>query len=181
MRRLVSLLPFALLIALVVLFVSRLSDPAPHQEIRSVLLGKPAPAVQLTPLRNKPALRTEDLHGPRPILVNFFASWCLPCRVEQPQLMRLSRTLQIPIYGIAWKDSPSNVAAFLQRYGNPYQRVGIDESGRTGINWGITGVPESFIITPQGRIAYRHWGDIRADDVDKKLMPYWHKSGDLVP
>jgi cytochrome c biogenesis protein CcmG, thiol:disulfide interchange protein DsbE len=171
MRRLLLFAPLLLMLGLAVLFASRLRSTAEPQEVRSVLLNKPAPALTLAPLPGTPLLADADLGGNRVVIVNFFASWCAPCRVEHPQLMRLSRELGVPVLGIAWKDSPEAAGAFLKELGNPFARVGVDPSGRAGIDWGVAGVPESFVIGPGGIIRLRHWGDIRPEHIDTILMP----------
>jgi cytochrome c biogenesis protein CcmG, thiol:disulfide interchange protein DsbE len=170
MRRWVFLLPLVIVTLLGGLFFYGLRQERNPAEIRSVLVGKPAPAFDL-PSPGGGRFRSSDLARGQVVIVNFFASWCIPCRAEHAQLMQLGQTYNIPVYGIAWKDSPENAAAFLKQLGNPFTRVGIDQSGRTGIDWGVAGVPESFILTPSGKIGFRHWGDIRPEHVEARIVP----------
>jgi cytochrome c biogenesis protein CcmG, thiol:disulfide interchange protein DsbE len=169
MRRWLFLLPLILVALLGGLFLRGLRADRNPQEIRSVLVGKAAPAFDL-PALDGGRLTQADLRQDRVVMVNFFASWCTPCRAEHAQLVTLARTHKIPLYGIAWKDSPEKAAAFLQSLGNPFTRVGIDQSGRTGIDWGVAGVPESYIITPDGIVRFRHWGDIRPEHVEGRIL-----------
>ncbi len=173
-RRWIMLLPLVAAIALGALFLYGLREERNPQQLPSVMLGKMMPNFDLA-APDGGRFRTRDVAKDRVVIINFFASWCVPCRAEHPQLMQLSQRYKIPVYGIAWKDSPENVAAFLKQLGSPYARVGIDASGRTGIDWGIAGVPESFIITGKGIIRFRHWGDIRPEHVTERLLPVIRK------
>jgi cytochrome c biogenesis protein CcmG/thiol:disulfide interchange protein DsbE len=141
--------------------------------VPSALLGKPAPAFALPPLEASglPSLSNTDLLDlPAPVLVNFWASWCVPCIVEHPQLMRLSRD-GVAVLGINYKDKPGDAAAFLTRHGNPFRRLGRDEPGRVAIDWGVYGVPETFVVRGDGSIAYKQIGPITPDALRDKLMP----------
>jgi cytochrome c biogenesis protein CcmG/thiol:disulfide interchange protein DsbE len=111
------------------------------------------------------------------VLVNFFASWCVPCRVEQPLRMRIAEEEHLPLYGIAYKDKPENTAAFLKQLGDPYRAVGLDREGRTGIDFGVYGVPETYVIDKTGRIRYRHVGPLTAEVLDQQLLPLVKKLG----
>lgn len=142
--------------------------------VPSALLGRPTPEVALPGVEgiDLPAFATGDLRAPmaRPILVNFWASWCVPCIIEHPQLMRLSRE-GVPIFGINYKDAPRDAAAFLERRGNPYAKLVRDEHGRAGIEWGVYGVPETYLIDRQGVIRWRYAGPVTPDTVEKDLAP----------
>ena len=105
------------------------------------------------------------------MLVNFFASWCVPCRAEHPLLLRIAESEQVPLYGIAYKDKPADAARFLAQLGDPYRAVGLDESGRTSIDFGVYGVPESYLIDKQGRIRFRQVGPITPDVISGQLKP----------
>lgn len=140
--------------------------------IPSVLINRPVPSFVLAPLPSfEPGFGTVDLANGRPQLVNVFASWCGPCRVEHPLLMRMARELGVTIRGINYKDHPDAAVAWLRRYGNPYQSIGRDEDGRVAIEWGVYGVPETFVIDGTGQIRYKHVGPLTAADVEEKIMP----------
>jgi cytochrome c biogenesis protein CcmG/thiol:disulfide interchange protein DsbE len=142
--------------------------------VPSALIGRPPPEFSLPPLEaaGLPALSSADLRAPlpRPVIVNFWASWCVPCIVEHPVLMRLSRE-GVPVLGINYKDRANDAAAFLQRHGNPYARLGRDEPGRTAIDWGVYGVPETYLIDRQGLIRWRFAGPVTPDVLERDLRP----------
>ncbi|GGJ36886.1 thiol:disulfide interchange protein [Neoroseomonas lacus] len=142
--------------------------------VPSVLIGRAPPAFSLPALEASglPALSSTDLSGPfpGPVLVNFWASWCVPCIVEHPQLMRLKRD-GIPVFGINYKDKLADAAAFLTRHGNPFTRLGCDEPGRVAIDWGVYGVPETYLIDRQGIIRWRYAGPLVPEVVDNDLRP----------
>jgi cytochrome c biogenesis protein CcmG, thiol:disulfide interchange protein DsbE len=141
------------------------------REIPSALIGKPAPAFELPPLPGRaPGLSSNDLKG-EVSLVNVFASWCAACRIEHPLLMRLKQEQAAPIHGLAYKDDPQASLNWLAQHGDPYARVGADRSGRVGIDWGVYGVPETFVIDREGRIACKHIGPILERDWERKLKP----------
>jgi cytochrome c biogenesis protein CcmG/thiol:disulfide interchange protein DsbE len=168
-RRLLFLLPVLLFLGLGAAFYTGLGrDP---RLVPSALIDEPAPEFELPPVAEDiaPGLSSTDLRG-QVSLVNFFASWCPPCRVEHPVLMRLAEQ-GIPVYGINKKDRPEQAVAFLDELGNPYARIGADPSGRASIDWGVYGLPETFIVGPDGRIAYRHVGPIMPQDVERVILP----------
>ena len=168
-RQILFLTPVLVFGAIAVYFLVALQSGRNPQEVPSVLVGKMAPEFALAPLLpQSPGLARADLNG-GVVLVNFFASWCVPCRAEHPLLMRITRDLGVPIFGIAWKDKPDATRAYLQELGNPYARIGVDESGRTGIDFGITGVPESFVIGRDGRICSRQWGPVTDEAAEKSV------------
>lgn len=142
------------------------------REIPSALLDKPVPEFDMPPLagRDGPGLATSDLTG-EVSLVNVFASWCVACRVEHPLLMRLAEQNVVPVHGLNYKDQPDAAVAWLQRFGDPYDRVGSDLSGRVGIDWGVYGVPETFVVNAEGRIVCKHIGPVMDRDLDEKLLP----------
>jgi cytochrome c biogenesis protein CcmG/thiol:disulfide interchange protein DsbE len=164
-RRLVVLAPLAAFLALAALLFFRLGAGDP-QRLPSALIGMPAPALVLQPLeglsRENVAVPGFDLaeFAGRVSLVNVWASWCGPCRDEHPQLMRLASDPRIRVVGINYKDATANALNFLARYGNPFVAVGIDWNGRAAIEWGVYGVPETFLIGHDGRILYKHVGPI---------------------
>ena len=142
------------------------------REIPSALIGKPAPQFDLPPIAERPpGLKTADLKG-QISLVNVFASWCVACRVEHPLLMEISAAGEIPLHGLNYKDEAAAARGWLQRFGDPYGRVGADEKGRTGIDFGVYGVPETFLINKEGRIVCKHIGPIDTErDWLGKLKP----------
>jgi cytochrome c biogenesis protein CcmG/thiol:disulfide interchange protein DsbE len=136
----------------------------------SALIDEPAPQFDLPPLPGQgQGFSTADLKG-HVSLVNTFASWCLPCREEHPVLNALAATKRVTIYGIDYKDKEEAASAWLGELGNPYARIGAD-SGRVGIDWGVYGVPETFVVDRAGRIRYKHVGPLTEADVEHKILP----------
>ena len=132
--------------------------------VPSHMIGKPVPAFNLpAAVTNRPGLNTATMKG-EPRLINIFASWCLPCIAEAPQLLALKKA-GVRIEGVAVRDKPAAVAKFVNRHGNPFASIGMDKTGQMQLALGATGVPESYIIDSKGRIVYQHIGDIRAEDV----------------
>lgn len=163
-RRWVIWLPLVLFGAFVALVVGGLLRPA-DPTVRSTLVGKPLPSFHLpAALESRPGLDSRTLADGKVHLINIFASWCVPCRVEAPQLAILARA-GVPIEGIAVRDDPAQLAAFLQDVGNPYHSVARDDDGQVQLAIGSSGVPETYVIDGQGVIRYQHVGEIRADDV----------------
>jgi cytochrome c biogenesis protein CcmG/thiol:disulfide interchange protein DsbE len=115
-------------------------------------------------------LKSADLVG-EVSLVNVFASWCVACRAEHPLLMRLQEEGVVPVHGLNYKDKPQSALDWLARFGDPYSHVGADRSGRVGIDWGVYGVPESFVVDARGRIVCKHIGAIREADLESKILP----------
>ena len=180
-RNLLLLLPLIVFLALAALFFYRLGagDPA---RIPSALIGRPAPATDLPPLpglqrdgKAVPGLSGTAFHG-SVTLVNVWASWCVPCHDEAPLLEQLAKDKRIQLVGINYKDSPDNARRFLNRYGNPFSAVGRDEAGRASIDWGVYGVPETFLVGRDGRIAYKLVGPITADNLARTLVPEIEKA-----
>jgi cytochrome c biogenesis protein CcmG/thiol:disulfide interchange protein DsbE len=167
MRRLLYLVPVLVFGAVGIgLAVGLTRDPS---TLPSALIDRQAPAFELPGLEGRDGLSSDDLKG-RVVLVNVFASWCVPCRVEHPVLMRLAEE-GVPIFGINYKDPPDQAAAWLAELGNPFEKIGADRNGRVGIEWGVYGVPETFVIDAEGRIRYRFVGPIQARDLDRTLRP----------
>lgn len=163
-RRWVLWLPlvtFGLILMLVLWGMTRDRDAF----VRSQLIGQPVPAFDLPPaIDSRPGLSSSDLSGGTPRLVNFFASWCIPCRAEAPQLEALAEA-GIPIEGVALRDKPADVAQFLDDYGDPFGRIGADADGRLQILFGSSGVPETYLVASDGTVMEQYIGDIRAEDV----------------
>lgn len=157
MQRLLALVPVLAFAAVsTALGLSLSNDP---RKLPSTLIDKPTPAFHLASLDDVGSFSNEDLAG-KIALLNVFASWCPGCRVEHPTLIALAERSGIPIYGISWKDDRASGARWLQANRSPYVRVGDDASGRLGIDLGISGVPETFVIDRGGRIRYRYAGPI---------------------
>ncbi len=140
------------------------------KELPSALIDKPAPQFSLPPIDGDgPGLSNADLAG-RVSLVNVWASWCPPCRVEHPILMRLAAE-GVAVFGINYKDKPEDAKAFLAQLGNPFRAIGADRSGRAVIDWGVYGYPETFIVDKAGRVRYRHVGPIMPRDLEEIFYP----------
>ena len=169
MSRLRFLVPAALFVAIaIVLFIGLRHGSG--DEIPTVLNGGPAPNVTLPPLDTRtPGFGPADLRG-RITLVNVFASWCIPCREEAPVLAQLAREHGVRMIGLVYKDKPDAARAFLDEYGNPFERVGLDADGRAGIWWGISKVPESFLIDTHGVIRGR-FGPMDAAMLNQQVLP----------
>jgi cytochrome c biogenesis protein CcmG/thiol:disulfide interchange protein DsbE len=141
------------------------------REIPSVLIGKPVPEFSLPPVRGRSlGLATADLKG-EVSLVNVFASWCVACREEHPVFMQIQRDGVLPVHGLNYKDRPEDAARWLDDMGDPYTRTGADLDGRVAIDWGVYGVPETFIIDREGRIAYKHIGAVTPSVWNQKMLP----------
>ncbi len=136
----------------------------------SVRVGREVPPMTLTQLGPEPPFTTADLTAPGVKLVNYWASWCAPCRVEHPNLEALANE-GIPIYGINYKDDPAKALAFLEELGNPYAGLGADETGRTAIDWGVYGVPETYVIDGQGKVVTRLAGPVTERSLASKIRP----------
>src|SRR3954453_23145005 len=165
MKRPMLWLPLGVFLLFVALFIADLRHDD-NQLIPSQMIGTAMPDFALQPaVPNHPGLALADLRTGQPKLVNVFASWCLPCRVEAPQLESLKQR-GVPIEGIAIRDRGEDVAGFLAQYGDPFERIGSDPQSRVQFDLGSSGVPESYIIDGKGVIRLQHIGDIRAEDVD---------------
>ena len=180
-RNILVLLPLVAFLALAALFYFRLGSGDPSK-IPSALIGQPAPATDLAPLpglerdgKAVPGLSNATFKG-AVTLVNVWASWCVPCHDEVPFLQQLSKDKRIQLVGINYKDSPDNARRFLNRYGNPFVATGRDDNGRSSIDWGVYGVPETFLVGRDGRIAYKLVGPITADNLVRVLGPEIEKA-----
>jgi len=176
-RRLFVLLPLLVFLGLAGLFLSQLLSGRDASEIPSALIGLPAPQTNLPPLEgaNLPGLDSKSFAG-RVTLVNVFASWCAPCREEHPVLLGLSQDKRFTLAALNYKDQPENARRFLGDLGNPYQAIGVDPAGRAAIDWGVYGVPETFVIGKDGKIAYKHVGPLTPDSVKALLLPQIEKA-----
>jgi cytochrome c biogenesis protein CcmG/thiol:disulfide interchange protein DsbE len=180
--RLIHLLPLGIFLALAAVFFTRLMSGEDPSEIPSVLVGKTAPDFSLPALDGLardgtpiPGVNTETLQG-KVSLVNVFASWCAPCREEHPVLLALAQDKRYALVALNYKDKPENARRFLGELGNPFSAIGVDEAGRTAIDWGVYGVPETFVVGKDGRIAYKHVGPLTPDSVRDQLLPQVEKA-----
>lgn len=169
MARWLLFLPPLLFAGLAALFWVGMHRDDP-EALPSTLEGRAAPAVQVEPLGDGPVVTDAILRAPGVKLVNFWASWCAPCRVEHPLLKVLAEE-GVPIYGINYKDDPAKALGFLAELGNPFAGVGADASGRMGLNWGLYGVPETFVIDGAGKVVLRYAGPITAAILDSTIRP----------
>ncbi|GGC51052.1 DsbE family thiol:disulfide interchange protein [Chelatococcus reniformis] len=165
-RRRLVLIPLLVFLALAALLLVRLFGGGDPSAVPSALIGKPVPSFDLPPLPGLgqdgaavPGLKAADLKG-HVTVVNVWASWCAPCRIEHPLLLQLARDPRIRLVGINYKDTPENARRFLGQLGNPFAAVGQDLSGRTGIDWGVYGVPETFVVDASGIIRHKHVGPL---------------------
>ena len=175
------LLPLIIFLALAALFFYRLGAGDPSR-LPSALIGRPVPATELPPLpgleRDGKAVPgvTNTIFQGAVTLVNVWASWCVPCHDEVPFLEQLSKDKRIQLVGINYKDTPDNARRFLNRYGNPFVATGRDESGRASIDWGVYGVPETFLVGRDGKIAYKLVGPITEENLTRTLNPEIEKA-----
>jgi cytochrome c biogenesis protein CcmG/thiol:disulfide interchange protein DsbE len=180
-RRLVVLIPLGLFLALALLFIIRLGAGDPSR-IPSALIGHPAPQTELPPIADLtrdgkpvPGLNAAAFKGEVTVL-NVWASWCVPCHDEAPLLVTLAGDKRIRVVGINYKDQPDNARRFLGRYGNPFAANGADGNGRASIEWGVYGVPETFIVGRDARIAYKLIGPITPENLETVLKPEVEKA-----
>ena len=180
-RRVIVLAPLVVFLALVALFLIRLYSGDPSR-IPSALIGHPAPQTNLPPVagleRNGaavPGIDAASFKGAVTV-VNVWASWCVPCHDEAPLLMQLAQDSRLRLIGINYKDEPDNARRFLGRYGDPFAAAGADLNGRAGIEWGVYGVPETFVVGRDARIAYKLVGPITADNINTVLKPEIEKA-----
>jgi len=169
--RLIFILPVIVFVALAGLFFVQLTSGRNPAELPSALINKPVPVFSLAPLEGLmadgkpvPGFSNADLKG-RVTIVNVFASWCAPCRLEHPLLVELAKDPSIRLVGINQKDNPDNARRFLGALGNPYAAVGVDPNGRASIDWGVYGVPETFIVGPDGMIRHKHIGPLTSENL----------------
>ena len=175
--RLIVLAPLAIFLSVVLLFWSGLFSGRDPSLLPSALIGHPAPQTPLPPVAGLvrdgqpvPGLAPADFTGTVTV-VNVWASWCVPCHDEAPLLVELARDSRLRIVGINYKDEPENARRFLGRYGNPFSAAGADPNGRAAIEWGVYGVPETFIVGRDGRIAYKLVGPITPENLEATIKP----------
>ena len=173
MKRIIYILPvFAFALLAFVLFDS-LNAPAPDErQLPSMLIDRPAPKIALPALDAKTqGFATADLAAGHVTVLNVFASWCVPCRAEAPGLAVIRQIDGVALYGMVWKDTAAKARAFLDDVGNPYARIDLDADGRTGIDWGVYGVPETFVIDRHGVVRLRYAGPLVGDALTEIVLP----------
>ncbi len=175
--RLALLVPLLVFLGLAGLFLAQLLSGRDTSEVPSALIGQPAPKTDLPALDGAglPGIDGTGFSG-KVTVVNVWASWCVPCRDEHPHLMQLAGDPRFTLAGLNYKDKPENARRFLGELGNPFAAIGVDESGRTAIDWGVYGVPETFVVGRDGRIAYKHVGPLTPDSVRTLLLPEIEKA-----
>lgn len=167
------LIPLAIFLSLVVLFRIGLNYD-PHR-VPSPLIDKPAPEFSLPNLKDGSAtVSLSDLKG-QTVLLNVWASWCVQCRVEHPLLMEFARKSKVPVYGLNYKDTREDAMNWLARHGDPYRHSAFDESGRVGIDFGVYGVPETFVVDRNGIIRYKHIGPLSREAMQEIILPLLHR------
>ncbi len=177
LRYVIAALPLVIFAALAIAFATQLESGRDVSEIPSALLGTKAPALELAALEgsDRPALNTAVIAG-KLTLVNVFASWCVPCREEHPLLLALSKDPRITVVGINYKDRNDNALRFLGELGNPFQAIGVDPNGKAAIDWGVYGIPESYLVAPDGTILFKKVGPFDQASIDTQLIPAIEKA-----
>ncbi len=172
-RRLAYLVPLIVFAILAGYFLWGLRPDRNPRDLPSAMIDKPVPEFVLPPIdgMDGPGLGAADLRTGEVTLVNFFASWCVPCRIEHPFLLELAQRDKVRLFGINYKNKPEEARAWLAELGNPYGRIGADASGRVGIDWGVYGLPETFVVDRAGRIRYRQIGPIDQKALDETIRP----------
>ncbi|MEM8851673.1 MAG: DsbE family thiol:disulfide interchange protein [Pseudomonadota bacterium] len=166
----IALAPIGLFAALGGFFLAaNMRDVDTRDTLPSQLEGRSAPAMTLTELPGKPPFTDDLLTDGQVKIVNFWASWCVPCRAEHPHLAELSKT--VPVYGINYKDEPQAALAFLEELGDFYAAIGVDGDARTGIDWGLYGVPETFVLAGDGTVMLRFAGPVTGSVIDEAIAP----------
>ncbi len=141
------------------------------RELPSPLVGKPAPAFSLPQLHDQTKVFSPNEMAGKVWLLNFWASWCGGCKEEHPVLLQLAKSGEVPIYGVDYKDTRDEALTWLRQHGNPYPLTAVDEAGRVGINYGVYGVPETYVIDKAGVIRYKQIGPLREDTLKTKILP----------
>ena len=171
MKRIVFLLPLVVIVAFAALLFNGLKNGSGN-EIPSTLIGNPMPALPENALEGFEGKTASDIISSNKVtLVNYFASWCGPCRAEHPNLIKL-KELGLPIIGVNYKDKPENAIKFMNELGNPYDTVLVDDTGRVAINWGVSGVPETFFVNNDGDVVYRFFGPITGEKLENEILPF---------
>ncbi len=173
----VAFLPFLIFVLLSGVFWMQLESGKDPSVLPSALLGKQAPSLNMPTLdgSNRPALTDAAIKG-KLTLVNVWASWCIPCRQEAPDLLELAKDPRIQIVGINYKDKNDNALSFLKEFGNPFTAIGVDPAGKAAIDWGVYGIPETYLVNEEGKIIYKKVGPFDADSIVRELIPQIEKA-----
>ena len=169
MRYLLAILPLGVLAVLAGIFLLRLEQGDDPARIPSALIGKPAPMIALAGLPGHDGFGPAELADGQVKLINFWASWCAPCRIEHPMLSALKG--RVALYGVAYKDKTEQALGFLDELGNPFERIAVDPDGRVAIEWGVYGVPETYIVDGKGTIVLKHVGPLDAQSIRDEILP----------
>ncbi|MDX1739488.1 MAG: DsbE family thiol:disulfide interchange protein [Alphaproteobacteria bacterium] len=173
MKRLPFMIPLILFGAVAIYFLFGLerAKEVGNDFVPSALIGKAFPAMDLAPLvEGKPGLSDKDLKG-KVTIINVFASWCIPCRAEHPMITRMSRDEGLNVIGLNYKDKPADALKWLDELGDPYMAIGVDPKGRAGIDLGVYGVPETYVVDQEGIIRFRHVGPIQLRHLEDDILP----------
>ncbi len=171
-NRLLYLLPLLTLAILAGFFGWSLLSGRDPASIGSVMVGRAAPHLGVPSLREgEPALPDQLLHTGKPVLVNFFASWCAPCLAEHPLISRLAGREGVTIIGVAWKNKPQDARAWLKRLGDPFKYAGYDEDGKLALDWGLSGVPETYLVDAKGMVRLHFRRPISERDLNDAILP----------
>lgn len=177
------LVPFAIAAVMLLFLLFRLRSGEELSELQSTLIGKAVPEFALAPVPNLlgdsgpvPGLSSAALKTGKPAILNVWASWCVPCTTEMPQLAEAARR-GIAVYGINYKDKPEAARRFLANYGNPFRAIGADANGMTAIDFGVYGVPESFVVDGDGKVLFRLPGELTEKVLEQKIIPILKKAG----
>jgi len=172
--RLLYLLPLLALIALVTLFVVQMEKPGEGGRLPSALIGKMAPTLELKGLEPSPGFGAKDLADGQVKIVNFWASWCAPCRQEHSLFARLKG--RVALWGINYKDKAEDALGFLDELGDPFEKIGIDADGQAGLEWGVYGVPETYVVDGAGRVVWKHVGPLTPEAIRDDILPAVEKA-----
>jgi cytochrome c biogenesis protein CcmG/thiol:disulfide interchange protein DsbE len=170
-NRMVYLVPLSVFLVMAVYFAVGLTKDS--TVLPSALIDKPVPEFSLPPIEGGPGkgFSSADLRAGRVSVINVFASWCGPCRTEHPFITRLATLKVAKVYGLNFKDNPKSALRWLREFGDPYAAHGVDNDGRVSIDWGVYGIPETFIIDNSGTIRYKHVGPINGDILEDEILP----------
>lgn len=175
--RLAALIPVAIFLILAALFLTAIYRGDPSR-LPSPLVGRYVPSFDLPPVAglDVPGLSSADFGKGTPMVVNVWASWCVPCREEHSVLVALKGLIDVPLVALNYKDDPESAARFLGALGNPFSRVGADSTGRVSIDWGVYGVPETYVVDGHGLIVYKHVGPLTPEALDSEILPALKKA-----